>query len=74
VLRELVRATGAGAVYWNRCYEPAAIARDKTLKAALTAEGLEVKSFNAALLNEPHTIANKQGRPFQVLRRTGVIV
>jgi deoxyribodipyrimidine photo-lyase len=66
VLRELVRATGAGAVYWNRCYEPAAIARDKALKAALTAEGLEVKSFNAALLNEPHTIENKQGRPFQV--------
>ena len=28
VLRELVRTTGAGAVYWNRRYEPAAIARD----------------------------------------------
>lgn len=66
VLRELVRTTGAGAVYWNRCYEPAVIARDKALKAALTADGLEVKSFNAALLNEPHTIANKQGCPFQV--------
>jgi deoxyribodipyrimidine photo-lyase len=66
VLREWVRATGAGAVYWNRCYEPAAIARDKVLKSALTADGVEVKSFNAALLNEPHTIANKQGRPFQV--------
>jgi deoxyribodipyrimidine photo-lyase len=66
VLPELVRTTGAGAVYWNRCYEPAAIARDKALKAAFAADGLEVKSFNAALLHEPHAITNKQGRPFQV--------
>jgi deoxyribodipyrimidine photo-lyase len=66
VLRDLVRATGAGALFWNRRYEPAIIARDAALKAELTAAGLEVKSSNAALLHEPHTIANKQGRPFQV--------
>ena len=66
VLRELVRATGAGALFWNRRYEPAIIARDAALKTGFTAAGLEVKSSNAALLHEPHTIANKQGRPFQV--------
>ncbi len=66
VLRTLVRETGAGAVFWNRRYEPAAIARDAAIKAEFAAAGLEVKSFNSALLNEPHTIANKQGRPFQV--------
>ncbi len=66
VLRDLIEATGAGAVYWNRRYEPATIARDSQLKAELSAAGLEVKSFNGALLNEPHTITNKQGRPFQV--------
>ena len=65
-LRRLVRATGAGAVYWNRRYEPAARARDAAIKAAFAADGLEAKSFNAALLFEPHTIQNKQGRPFQV--------
>jgi len=66
VLRGLVKATGAGAVYWNRRYEPAAIARDKRVKAELTASGSEAESFNSALLFEPHTIANKQGGPFQV--------
>jgi deoxyribodipyrimidine photo-lyase len=65
-LRDLVAATGATAVYWNRRYEPAAIARDTALKTALAAAGIEAKSFNAALLHEPHTIQNKQGRPFQV--------
>jgi deoxyribodipyrimidine photo-lyase len=65
-LRRLVKETGAGAVYWNRRYEPATRVRDAEIKTAFTAEGLEAKSFNAALLFEPHTIQNKQGRPFQV--------
>ncbi len=52
VLRELAQATGAAAVYWNRLYEPQAIARDKALKAALREDGLEVESHNAALLFE----------------------
>jgi deoxyribodipyrimidine photo-lyase len=66
VLDKLVRTTGAGAVYWNRRYEPAVIARDKSIKAGLAARGFEAKSFNSALLFEPQTITNKQGGPFQV--------
>lgn len=66
VLRELIHVTGASAVYWNRRYEPAAVARDSQIKTELTLAGLEVKSFNSALLNEPHAIQNKQGRAFQV--------
>jgi len=66
VLRGLVREMGAGAVFWNRRYEPAVIARDAAIKAELLAGGVEAKSFNGALLFEPHTIRNKQGNPFQV--------
>ena len=66
VLRRLIKTTGARAVYWNRRYEPMVIARDQAIKAELTAMGVEAKSFNSALLFEPHTIANKQGKPFQV--------
>ena len=66
VLHELIKVTGASAVYWNRRYEPASITRDKTLKAALDIAGTEVKSFNGALLFEPHTVKNKSGGPFQV--------
>ena len=66
VLNDLIRQTGATAVYWNRRYEPAAIARDGAIKATLASAGLEAKSFNAALLFEPHTVKNKSGGPFQV--------
>lgn len=66
ILRGLVKSTDATAVYWNRRYEPASISRDSQIKAELGAAGLDVKSFNGALLNEPHTIKNKSGGPFQV--------
>lgn len=66
VLRTLIAATGATAVHWNRRYEPAIVARDTALKSSLTADGIETRSFNAALLLEPHTVANRQGGPFQV--------
>jgi len=65
-LRNLLKTTGATAVYWNRRYEPAAIARDKVIKTELGAAGLEAKSFNGAQLFEPHTVQNKSGGPFQV--------
>lgn len=66
VLREICAECDADVIYWNRRYEPAIIARDKRLKASLVNDGLEAKSFNAALLFEPHTVQNKQGKPFQV--------
>ncbi len=65
-LLQLARSTGAGAVFWNRRYEPALVARDTRLKAALQGAGLEVESFNSALLFEPWTLANQAGKPFQV--------
>ncbi len=60
-LDALVRETGATAIYWNRCYEPAARIRDTALKASLPA-----RSFNASLLFEPWQIVTGQGQPFKV--------
>jgi deoxyribodipyrimidine photo-lyase len=65
-LRALVKETGAQGVLWNRRYEPAVIARDARVKEALRADSLEAESFNAALLQEPWTIQNQSGKPFQV--------
>jgi len=65
-LRELVRESGATAVFWNRRYEPAIMARDKIVKESLLGDGLRVESFNGALMNEPWQIKNQSGRPFQV--------
>jgi deoxyribodipyrimidine photo-lyase len=66
ILPAMLRETGAEAVTWNRCYEPYAVAWDKTLKAKLIADGIEVESFNASLLFEPWEVATKDGRPFRV--------
>ncbi len=66
VLRELIRESGAAAVYWNRLYEPAVIARDTAVKQALRADGVLAQSANAALLCEPWDIQTKAGGPFRV--------
>ncbi|OOG41774.1 deoxyribodipyrimidine photolyase [Rhodanobacter sp. C06] len=66
VLRELIRHSGASAVYWNRLYEPAAIARDTHIKNALRELGIAVHSCNAALWCEPWQIATQQGDPYKV--------
>ncbi|MBX3480147.1 MAG: deoxyribodipyrimidine photo-lyase [Caulobacter sp.] len=66
IVRELVEETGAGAVCWNRLYDGAVIDRDKSLKAGLKADGVDCRSFNAALLNEPWEIASGSGTPYRV--------
>lgn len=65
-LDALIAETGAAGVYWNRCYEPFAVRRDKAIKAGLEARGLAAKSFDASLLFEPWTIVSKSGTPFRV--------
>lgn len=65
-LTKLVKELGAVAVYWCRRYEPAVRERDQNIKQQLAGDEIEAKSFNGALLHEPHTVENKQERPFQV--------
>ena len=66
IVEDVVAETGAAEVFWNRCYEPAAIARDTALKAALAKRGVGVGSFNAGLLFEPWDIRTGAGGPFKV--------
>jgi deoxyribodipyrimidine photo-lyase len=65
-LRAMIRETGAVSVYWNRLYEPALIARDTTIKQSLQADGIDARSFNAALLFDPWEIATAQDQPYRV--------
>ncbi|MBX3495267.1 MAG: deoxyribodipyrimidine photo-lyase [Parvibaculum sp.] len=62
----IAREAGAGAVFWNRLYDPAIIARDKALKASLAADGFEVESFAASLLAEPWEVRTGADTPFKV--------
>ena len=66
ILQDLIRQSGAQAIYWNRLYEPAVIARDTRIKAALRNQGIEVHTGNATLWSEPWQIATSQGEPYRV--------
>ena len=66
VLRQVIERSGAEAVYWNRQYEPAAIARDTHVKAALQDQGIAVHSHSANLWSEPWQVQTQQGEPYRV--------
>ncbi len=66
IIPDLVNKTGATAVFWNRCYEPWVIARDKKIKQGLSEQNIEAHSFKAYLLFEPWEIKNKTGGPYKV--------
>ncbi|MFA6266176.1 MAG: deoxyribodipyrimidine photo-lyase [Pseudolabrys sp.] len=66
LLPKIAQDAEADAVFWNRCYEPHAIARDTSLKDRLKKHGLDVQSFNAALLHEPWDIRTGGGGPYKV--------
>lgn len=66
ILQALIEANGADHIYWNRCYEPALIARDSRLKEKLHQHGSTVKSSNAALLYEPWQLLKADETPYKV--------
>ncbi len=66
ILDDLIAETGARAVYWNRLYEPFAVARDAAIKSSLEQRNIEAKSFNSALLAEPWTVKTGSDGPFKV--------
>ncbi|MEL6683846.1 MAG: deoxyribodipyrimidine photo-lyase [Pseudomonadota bacterium] len=66
VLRDLMKETGAGAVYWSRLYDPQSRARDTHLKAALKDDGVTAQSFQGHVLFEPWTVETKTGGFYKV--------
>ena len=61
-LERLIAQTSADAVYWNRLYDPALIARDKRIKSWLQSRALHAWSGNASLLYEPWAVATGAGK------------
>ncbi|MDT3377781.1 deoxyribodipyrimidine photo-lyase [Labrys neptuniae] len=66
VLKTAVDKIDAGAVYWNRRYDPAGRDIDTQIKADLRARGVDAHSFNGSLLSEPWTISSQSGEPYRV--------
>lgn len=65
-LERLIVRSGASAVYWTRCYEPALIERDSHVEAELRTRGIVVESHPGNLLLEPWLISGSQRRPYRV--------
>jgi len=66
ILPKVVDSLGAGACFWNRRYEPAAIATDKGVMALLKNSGVEVMSWNGSLIAEPWQVKTKTGGWYKV--------
>ena len=62
----LLDELSADAVYWNRCYEPKAMARDAELKQQLKDSGTTVASFPGNLLVEPWEVLKGDETPYRV--------
>ena len=65
VLDDVLKETGAGAVFWNRRYDPGGMACDTAVKAGLTAKGITARSFDANLLHKPWQVMTGQGSPYR---------
>ena len=66
ILSNLIETYSIKAVYWNRCYEPWRIKRDKNIKNELSKKNLIVKTYNGSLLWEPWEIRKDDGSPYKV--------
>ena len=62
----LAKDAGAKGVYWNRCYEPWRINRDKKIKETLKENDIDAQSFNGSLLWEPWDVLKDDGTPYKV--------
>jgi deoxyribodipyrimidine photo-lyase len=66
VILQLARDAKAAAVHWNRRYDEPERLLDGRIKEALKSAGVEAKSFNGHLLNEPWEVKGKSGGPMKV--------
>ena len=66
ILKHLTESINIDGVYWNRCYEPWRMDRDRKIKLELQEMGIDAKSFNASLLFEPPKIKKSDGTPYKV--------
>ncbi len=65
-LLRLLAESGAEALYCNRVHEPAALARDAAVFAALERAGATVEAFDGNLLLAPGRVRNASGQSYRV--------
>jgi len=66
LISKIMESIKAKAIFWNRCYEPWQINRDKEIKKQLIDSEFEAYSSNGSLLWEPMKVLKKDGTPYKV--------
>lgn len=64
VIEQAAKHFGATRLFWNRCYDPISIRRDKKIKKNFS--DLHPESFNALLNAEPWDTVKADGTPYRV--------
>lgn len=63
---KLVREVGADAVFWNRDYEPGAVARDRAMEAKGRELGFATRHFKDSVFHESGEVRTGGGTPYVV--------
>ncbi len=66
ILDEIRKQYEISNIFWNRCYEPWRVKRDKKIKKYFNDQNVNVNTFNGSLLWEPWNISKKDGTPYKV--------
>lgn len=66
ILPRLCSEQNISQVFWNRCYEPWRVQRDKAVKQKLVDGGIEAHSHKGSLLWEPWEALKDDGTPYRV--------
>lgn len=66
LIPRLMQEHGISAVYWNRCYEPWQMNRDRRLKKQLKDMGARVHSHNGCLVWDPWENLKRDQTPYRV--------
>lgn len=66
VFADVIRETGAGAVYFTRDYAPWSPDLERRVKDVCESAGATCHRFGGYLLHEPETIRNGSGEPYKV--------
>ena len=65
-MKAVFKATGATALFYNRDYEPYARERDGAVEKWTKSHAIEVHSFKDGVIQEPHEVLKKDGKPYGV--------
>jgi deoxyribodipyrimidine photolyase len=66
ILENLIAEFDIAGIFWNRCYEPLRIKKDREIKAFFKQKNIIAQSFNGSLLWEPHEVLKSDQTPYKV--------